>query len=849
MTRSSESISLNIPWLQKLILVLLVLVAYVNVLSYDYNIDDNLVTQKHPLTSKGLSSIKEIFTSNYYSNKADIRFGYRPLTHVSFAIEHQFFGEHPLVSHAINLILFILCVLLFYKLLSRWASAWSYPLAFFAAALFAIHPVHTEVVDSIKNRDELLAFLFLMGSFTYACKFVHARSLVNILMISLCFALGMLAKKSIYTMVFILPVTYAFLLKADFKTCAMALFAMLIPAACIGSGFEVKNLMLMIIAPLFTMVCIYLYSRVTQAGIYIKAISTSFSAMVLSFICIAIVIGFAFINQQIVYTLLSLPFVWLILGAKKEWAVWPLLVCMCLVGVLFKNTTVSIFALSIATGYIYHKWHTKKKGWVDVACSVLIFAVYMLGAKFNIGLIALVGVLNLFLLLLYKKTPWAVVFSILVLVGAYFLFEVHIYMIAFLVYSGFTWLNKNSRIKLQAQYLLLFLITLALVWVSFRTQSVQQVYRMHFTTNTTYDDSKRQELRQVQKESIFNEGRSLHYIENTLVSPHSKAETVATGFTTLSEYLRLMFFPRELSFYYGYAKNGTSSFSDPLVWFSLIFHAGLIILAITQLNKRPLISVGIAWYLVNILLFSNWVELVAGMIGERLAFTASAGFCLFIAALIFWLKPNINLRNPGTVELVFIGVIILCTGRTIARNNDWKDALTLMQHDIEHLDRSAYAHHALGANLMYVSTSNNKLSNEEAGSMQLQAIDHFRRSIQIYPDFFNAHFDLARVYIANADHAHAKEALLGAYQLDSTNLFVLEELAKTSFELKQVAETEKYANLFLVKEPANENVHEILAYIMLINGRKPEAKKYAQRGLGYFPANKNLNMMLRDAGK
>ena len=30
--------------------------------------------------------------------------------------------------------------------------------------MFAVHPIHTEVVANLKSRDELLAFLFLMGA-------------------------------------------------------------------------------------------------------------------------------------------------------------------------------------------------------------------------------------------------------------------------------------------------------------------------------------------------------------------------------------------------------------------------------------------------------------------------------------------------------------------------------------------------------------------------------------------------------------------------------------------------------------------------------------------------------------
>ncbi len=38
------------------------------------------------------------------------------------------------------------------------------PVAFVAALIFAVHPVHTEVVANIKGRDELLAGIFFLLS-------------------------------------------------------------------------------------------------------------------------------------------------------------------------------------------------------------------------------------------------------------------------------------------------------------------------------------------------------------------------------------------------------------------------------------------------------------------------------------------------------------------------------------------------------------------------------------------------------------------------------------------------------------------------------------------------------------
>ena len=50
------------------ILAALIFIVFGNTLFNGYNMDDHLVTQNHKYTSKGISSIKDILSTNYYSN-------------------------------------------------------------------------------------------------------------------------------------------------------------------------------------------------------------------------------------------------------------------------------------------------------------------------------------------------------------------------------------------------------------------------------------------------------------------------------------------------------------------------------------------------------------------------------------------------------------------------------------------------------------------------------------------------------------------------------------------------------------------------------------------------------------
>jgi tetratricopeptide (TPR) repeat protein len=170
-----------------------------------------------------------------------------------------------------------------------------------------------------------------------------------------------------------------------------------------------------------------------------------------------------------------------------------------------------------------------------------------------------------------------------------------------------------------------------------------------------------------------------------------------------------------------------------------------------------------------------------------------------------------------------------------------------MSHDIVHLENSAQANNMLALSLMNESLTNNALSNETRIDYQKKAINYFSKAIVIYPYFFNYHFDLGRSYVVQKDYVNAKKSFLAAYNLQPENLLSLDELTKRSFDLKQKEETVKYGNLYLKINPYNENIHELVAYICLLNKDFISTKKYAERGLFYFPNNENFKHMIIDS--
>lgn len=129
-------------------------------LNSGYSIDDSFVTKKGNITTQGLKAIPEILVTHYAHDDTGANYDYRPVVKISFAIEHQFFGVTARGSHFFNLFIYIICLMLIYRLAGYFVNDPQSRIPLYISLLFALLPIHTEVVTSIKNRDILLSFLF-----------------------------------------------------------------------------------------------------------------------------------------------------------------------------------------------------------------------------------------------------------------------------------------------------------------------------------------------------------------------------------------------------------------------------------------------------------------------------------------------------------------------------------------------------------------------------------------------------------------------------------------------------------------------------------------------------------------
>lgn len=210
-TEKNNHFNRKIYWL----IFVLVFVLYGNSIRNNYALDDNYVTvttpekPNNPRIEKGIKGIPKLFTTHYVESGSQ-SFEYRPLVLVTFAIEYQLFGSNPHISHFISILLYAITCALLYKLLCRLFKNHNPIFPLLVVFLFILHPIHTEVVDNIKCRDELLCFLFGICSLYFFIKYTEAKKIKFIFLGILFILMSLLCKRTAILFIVLFPLTLYF---------------------------------------------------------------------------------------------------------------------------------------------------------------------------------------------------------------------------------------------------------------------------------------------------------------------------------------------------------------------------------------------------------------------------------------------------------------------------------------------------------------------------------------------------------------------------------------------------------------------------------------------------------------
>jgi tetratricopeptide (TPR) repeat protein len=152
-----------------LVLALVTLAIYLPVANHGFSIfDDNDYVTNNSIVRRGLTwdGIKWAFTTGHAAN-------WHPLTWISHMLDCQLFGLDARAHHIVNVVIHAANTVFLFMLLLRWIGA-LWPGAF-AAALFALHPLHVESVAWISERKDLLSTFFALLTLLAYTRYVQER--------------------------------------------------------------------------------------------------------------------------------------------------------------------------------------------------------------------------------------------------------------------------------------------------------------------------------------------------------------------------------------------------------------------------------------------------------------------------------------------------------------------------------------------------------------------------------------------------------------------------------------------------------------------------------------------------
>jgi len=313
----------------------------------------------------------------------------------------------------------------------------------------------------------------------------------------------------------------------------------------------------------------------------------------------------------------------------------------------------------------------------------------------------------------------------------------------------------------------------------------------------------------------------LHYPSFTLdYYGGSIINNFATVLRILVRYLGLVFFPVVLHADYSYNAFPVSySFFNTDVLLSVLIVAAVIGLTIAMRKKQQFVFFGGMWFFITLLPVCHILP-HHDIMADHYLYIPSIGAILALCPLLQYL-----FKHKRSAGIVFLAVIFgLFSVRTIVRNRDWKDPVTMWTKVLQNTPECARAHCNLGVAL--------------AGrGSHGRAARHYREALRIHPEYVDAHYNLGAALSQTGMQDKAIEHYTETLRLHPgyKNTFLL--LGAVLTEQGRLHEAIKQYQDALKKRPRNVKARNNLGLVFLHQGKLHKAMVHFRRVLRLRPNN------------
>ncbi len=175
-----------------ILIIVLSFAVYANSTGGEFIWDDHYLIEfnKHIRDSSNLSSI---FTKNIGAGSGIKYHFYRPIQMVTYMVDYSLVKLNVRGYHLTNILLHALMSLCLYWLINILFK--DRLLSLFTAAIFAVHPIHTETVSYISGRADILAAVFLLLTLILYIKHLRSERIYIYLFMLMSYILALLSKE------------------------------------------------------------------------------------------------------------------------------------------------------------------------------------------------------------------------------------------------------------------------------------------------------------------------------------------------------------------------------------------------------------------------------------------------------------------------------------------------------------------------------------------------------------------------------------------------------------------------------------------------------------------------------
>lgn len=319
------------------------------------------------------------------------------------------------------------------------------------------------------------------------------------------------------------------------------------------------------------------------------------------------------------------------------------------------------------------------------------------------------------------------------------------------------------------------------------------------------------------RQYLFGENARIAFpLQNPVRSLYSN---ILTQSAVALFYLRLFLCPQPLTIHHNFPI--LNSFLEPLAFFSIIIFIPVIIFIFLLRKRHPLLSFGLAWYLICLLpKFYAPLYIVAA---EHHFYLPGFGIYLILAVMFKRIYEKFRLR----FTIVTIGVLCLFILLVWFRNYEYKDELTFWRKSLKVDPSSPIAHHNLGIVYNYM-------------GLYTEAEEELKKALSLAPPYAdnavkNVAENLANTYRLQKRFEEALAQLNKIVESGLYNFGTYQNLGAIYLDMKDEEKAEEAWRKGLELNPKSSGLLYNLGLLYLRKSQLHKAKELFQKAIQYDP--------------